>query len=314
MANTRWGFFGQQRRRHIGHAAVSLSAERVAFAVQLADSRSVSVTERAAGADLSQTLANLVREAGADGASCEWILDPGSYSLLQVDKPSVPQAEWVSALRWKVRDLISYPVDEAVMDAFEVPGLDSRGRPATLYVASARKSELRGQIAQIKASGLQLSRIGIADLACAEIALRLVPGDESQAVLALDSRGGSMLALREGTLFVARRFEFDSDDQRALREPSPDRSQRLFERVALELQRTLDYFERTHQRPPARRLVLLAGVEGVEGLADALKTLLGLDVQMPALESEWTSLAEQPAAARVRLALLAGAVDKAVRG
>ncbi len=313
MANTRWGFFGQQRRRHVGYAAVSLSSERVALAVQLADSRGVSITERSAGSDAAQTLADMVREAGAAGASCEWVLEPSAYSLLQVDKPAVPQSEWVSALRWKVRDLISYPVDEAVMDAFEVPGLESRGRSPTLYVASARKSELRGQIAQIQAAGLQLARIGIADLACAEVALRLSPSDESQAVLALDARGGSMLALREGTLFVVRRFEFDADDQRAMRDPTADRSQRLFERFALELQRTLDYFERTHQRPPVRRLVLLAGVDGAEGLGEALRTLLGLEVLTPSLEAEWPSLSEQPAAARVRLAVLAGVVEKAVR-
>jgi MSHA biogenesis protein MshI len=211
----------------------------------------------------------------------------------------------VQALRWKVRDLIGFPVEDAVMDAFEVPGLDSRGRPPTLYLAVARKDELRPRIAAIDAAGLHLQRIGIADLAWAEAVRQLAPGDESQAALVLDARGGTMLALRERTLFVSRRFEFDGDDQRALRDPQSGLGERLFERIALELQRTLDYFDRTHQRPPPRRLLLLGSLDGVDGLADSLKRMLGLDVQLPPPEAGWTALASLPHAARGRLAGLA---------
>jgi MSHA biogenesis protein MshI len=241
----------------------------------------------------------------------EWVLEPGAYSLQQVDKPAVPPSEWVQALRWKVRDLIGFPIDDAVMDAFEVPGLDSRGRPPTLYLAVARKEELRPRIAQIEAAGLHLSRIGISDLAWAEAVRTLSPGDESLAALAVDARGGTMLALRENTLFVARRFEFDGEDQRALREPQPGRTERVFERIALELQRTLDYFDRTHQRPPPRRLLLLAGVEGLEGLGASLRSNLGLEVQDTSPESAWPELSSLPETARVRVAALAATVSGA---
>jgi MSHA biogenesis protein MshI len=190
------------------------------------------------------------------------------------------------------------------MDAFEVPGLDSRGRPPTLYLAVARKDELRPRIAQIEAAGLQLSSIGISDLAWAEAVRTLSPGDDSQAALVIDARGGTMLAMRENTLFVARRFEFDGDDQRVLREPQAGRTERLFERIALELQRTLDYFDRTHQRPPPRRLLLLAGLEGLDGLGESLRNSLGLDVQSVSPESAWPELSALPEAARVRVAAL----------
>lgn len=313
MAKTGWGFFSKRRRRPAGFVALSLSADRLALVVRAADGRTTRAYERAPGADSALTLQSLVREAGAAGMACEWVLEPGAYSLLQVDKPAVPPAEWIQALRWKVRDLIGFPVEEAVMDAFEVPGLDSRGRPSTLYLAVARKDELRPRIDQIEAAGLQLERIGIADLAWADVARGIVPGDDSLAVLVVDARGGSMLALREDTLFVARRFEFDADDQRALREPRAGGGERLFERIALELQRTLDYFDRTHQRPPPRRLLLLAGVDGLDGLAGSLRGMLGLEVQAGAPEGEWPELATLPAASRVRLAGLAATAAKAVR-
>ena len=311
MASTGWGLFRRRRRGPAGRAALSLSTERIALVVRTADERGIQVFERAAGNDLAASLAALVKDAGAEGMACEWVLDVGAYSLLQVEKPAVPASEWVQALRWKVRDLIGFPVDDAVMDAFEVPGLESRGRPATLYLAVARKDELRPQIARIEAAGLALAQIGIADLAWAEAVRQLAPGDESQAALVLDARGGTMLALRERTLFVARRFEFDAEDQRTLREPQPGRIERLFERIALELQRTLDYFDRTHQRPPPRRLLLLPGIDGLEGLDASLRNALGLEVQQAAPETQWPILASQPQGSRVRLAALAAAATVA---
>ncbi|HAI59929.1 MAG TPA: hypothetical protein DCM32_08655 [Xanthomonadaceae bacterium] len=286
-----------------------LSADRLAMVAQPADGRAVLAAERASDGDLGLALQGLVRDLGAAGMDCEWVLEPGSYALLQVERPAVPPAEWVQALRWKIRDLIPFPVDDAVMDAFEVPGLDSRGRPPTLYLAVARKDDLRPQIARIEAAGLQLARIGIADLAWAEVVRRLSPGDDSQAALALDARGGSMFALRDGLLFVSRRFEFDADDQRALRDPAGGRSDRLFERIALELQRTLDYFDRTHQRPPPRRLLLLAGVAGLDGLAESLRRTLGLEVHEVAPTGVWPMLDSHPPEARVRLTALAAALD-----
>lgn len=312
MPNAGWGFFAN-RRRLPGHATVSLSSDRIAIVAKAAGRSEAVAFERLAPGDPGAALAALVRECGAEGMACEWVLEPGSYTLMQVDKPPVPAAEWVQALRWKVRDLIAFPVEEAVMDAFEVPGLESRGRPSTLYLAVARKDELRPKIAQIASAGLHLDRIGIADLAWAEAAQVLAPGGESQVVLVVDGRGGTMLALREDTLFVARRFEFDAEEQRVLCDAQPGAGDRLFERVALELQRTLDYFDRTHQRPPPRRLLLLCGVDGLAGLGEALRNLLGLEVSTGECDKAFPALAALPVAARVRLAGLAARLAVAGR-
>jgi len=303
MAIAERSFFAKRQRNLPGRAALSLTNERVGLVV--AGAGRGFAAERASGTDAAASLAALVREAGATGMSTEWLLDPGQYHLLQVEKPAVPAAEWVQALRWKARDLLPFPVDDAVLDAFEVPGLDSRGRPPSLYLAVARKDELRPRIAEIAAAGLVLEGIGIADLAWAALARQAIPGDDSLAVLALDPRGGSMLALREQRLFVSRRFDFDADDQRALRDPQDGPTERLFERVALELQRTLDYFDRNHQRPPPRRLLLVPGIDGAEGLDTALRRLLGIEVQVLDAAAQWPLLATQPTTARLRLAALA---------
>ena len=54
--------------------------------------------------------------------------------------------------------------------------------------------------------------------------------------------------------------------------------------------------------------MLLAGLDGLEGLGEALRRMLGLEVQQGVPESHWPALAALPGAARVRVAALAAAV------
>jgi len=309
MISERKSFFAKRQRLVPGHAVFSLNNERVGLVVK--GPSGGFAAERPAGNHAGVTLAKLVQEAGAADMSAEWLLEPGQYQMLPVEKPAVPASEWVSALRWKARDMLPFPIEEAVLDAFEVPGSDSHGRPASLYLAAARKDELRPRIAEIATAGLVLKNIGIADLAWAAVARQVIPGDDSLAVLVLDPRGGSMLALREQRLFVSRRFEFDSDNQRALRDRHEPLVERLFERVVLELQRTLDYFDRNHQRPPPRRLLLVSGVDGAEGLEGNLRRLLGIEVQALDAATHWPVLSAQTGAMRSRLAALAATASGA---
>ena len=52
---------------------------------------------------------------------CRALLSTGSYQFLLTDAPNVPAAELGDALRWRIKDLINIPVNEAVIDAFMLP-------------------------------------------------------------------------------------------------------------------------------------------------------------------------------------------------
>lgn len=312
MLKSGWGLFANRHRPSLGRAALSMNGERLALWVDGKPGHAARVACRALGSaqESDTALAELVQALGAKQHACEWLLDPGQYSLVQVERPPVPAEEWVAALRWKVRDLIGFPVEEAVMDAFEIPGLETRGRPPGLYLAVARKDELRPGIQRIREAGLDLLRIGIADLAWASAARTMTPGEDSLAVLVLDLRGGSMLILRDESLFVVRRFEFDASEQRALRDaPAAALGSRWIERVALELQRTLDYFDRTHQRPPPGRLLLLTAIGQGPPLAEGLRQLLGLEVLLADPARHWPELEGSDDATRAGLVGLAACLQ-----
>src|SRR5688572_30162679 len=68
------------------------------------------------------TLARLKRELGLDRYRCTTLLQGGEYQLVQVDAPAnVPQQEARSAVRWRIKDMIDYPVEMAAVDALFVP-------------------------------------------------------------------------------------------------------------------------------------------------------------------------------------------------
>ncbi|MEK6243607.1 MAG: agglutinin biogenesis protein MshI, partial [Pseudomonadota bacterium] len=63
----------------------------------------------------------LARDLRLDGYQCATLLRPGEYQLLLVEAPTVPPAELKSAMRWRVKDMIDYHVDDATLDVLDIP-------------------------------------------------------------------------------------------------------------------------------------------------------------------------------------------------
>ncbi len=247
----------------------------------------------------SNDLLQRVRNSRLSGASCVLTLPKMHYSLLQIDKPAVPDEELISAARWKIKDLLDYPVDEAIIDAFEVPGLESRGKPPVLYVAAAKKSLLAGYVSAIAAAGLQLEKINIEDLALRNFVSGIANESESIALLHLAQSGSGVSVIRDKTLFLSRNFDFDINDLEAMNRPSTSavagftmsiEREKFENRVALEVQRTLDYFDRQFARPPVKRLIVTVTNQRLPAASvTALREALGLEVLAPDLTQQFGS-------------------------
>src|SRR5512143_964872 len=92
------------------------------------------------------------------------VLDPGGYRLLLVEAPDVPPDELRAAVRWRVKDLIDFHVDDAVFDVFEMPPHARGGRNRMMYAVTAKADYVRQQIALIEGAGLNLGVIDIGEL------------------------------------------------------------------------------------------------------------------------------------------------------
>jgi MSHA biogenesis protein MshI len=113
--------------------------------------------------------------AGAERLSREWhleryrcatLLEPGDYQLLQVEAPNVPPAELKAAIRWRIKDLLDYHVDDATVDVLDIPP-DPTGaaRSHSMYAVAARNDAIQACIERFDAVQIPLSVIDIAETA-----------------------------------------------------------------------------------------------------------------------------------------------------
>ena len=82
---------------------------------------------------------------------CATLLHPAEYQLLMVDAPSVPREELKSAIRWRVKDLLDYHIDDATMDVLDIPvDNEAAGKSRYMYAVAAKNEIVQAQIAQFE--------------------------------------------------------------------------------------------------------------------------------------------------------------------
>ncbi len=229
-------------------------------------------------------LCGLAKAHELEGSPCVLTLEPGAYSLLQVDRPAVEDSELRAAVRWRIKDLLDFPVDEAVVDVFEVPGQERVGRTPSVYVVAARAEELRARVADIEEAGLKLTKIDIAELALRNIAAGAAHEQEAQSVLFLMPERGMIAVTRGETLYLARALDYGyealgrsgaGDDDSGLSLVT-DSKQELYDRVVLEVQRTMDFYDSHFGQAPIKQLLVVPGLPSLEELARYAGESLGL--------------------------------------
>jgi len=177
----------------------------------------------------------------------------GIYDLLLVEAPGVQPSELRAAVRWKVRNLIDFHIDDAVIDVFEIPGQSNRPRgQAMMYVVAARARDVREYIDAIEGADLALEVIDITEMALRNLAARLEADVRGVAMLYLEEEHGIITITRQGSLYLSRRLETGSNQ--LFDEPEAAQDQ-----IALEVQRSLDYYDSHFSQPPVAALSVLPG-------------------------------------------------------
>lgn len=185
---------------------------------------------------------------------CATLLHPEEYQLLMVDAPNVPREELKAAIRWRVKDLIDYHIDDATMDVLDIPvDADAAGKSHYMYAVAARNEIVRGQIAQFERARVALQVIDIRETAQRNIAQLYETANRGIGMLSFDQAGGLFTLSFAGELYLARRLDLSwaqlvgaQDGQR----------QAHFERIGVEIQRSLDHFERQYRNITLSELLL----------------------------------------------------------
>ena len=220
-------------------------------------------------------LKSVVTEWGLSGSETTWVLRPKEYSLLQVEAPSVSEAEMVEALRWKIKDMLSFDVSSAVIDYFSLPEDAYRGRNQMLYVAVIEPTLSQQIEALLKTAGLTLTAIEIPELAL--LRLKALEGETlATAVLGLQSPTSLISLVCDDYLYLTRQV----DSPASLIAADADEAEigQRASNLVLDLQRSLDFYESQIGKPPCLRLLVCPLQMGETPLLGQLRYNLAVEL------------------------------------
>ena len=275
-----------QRLSRPGWMAVELRPDslRVAHVVRSGKARPRLALLRSfarAGSE-AEDLSRLRKSLGLQHYRCTTAAEPGSYQIVQLPAPAVPAAELKAALRWSVKDAIDFAVDDALIDALAVPNDDPRGaRPPQVLAVAARRERVGARVQAFQRAGIALKVVDVAETAQRNLAALFEEPNRGLAFLAFDERGGLLTFTRNGELYALRHIDVATA---ALADAAPAAARdSLYERIALELQRSLDNFDRLFSQVALQRL-LVAPLDGRGALLDYLRNNLALPVEAADLD------------------------------
>ncbi len=213
-------------------------------------------------------------------AICHYVLNKRDYELLLVESPTVEPSEIAEAVRWRLKDLIKIPLDDAAVDVFELPEDAYRGRVKMIYAAVASKTLIRDRIRFILDCGLKPSVIDIPEMVLRNISLYLPEiNTGSVALLSLRRSSGDMLMYSNQALYLTRQIEF------GVKDIAPDESafqldkEQMIARLSLDIQRSLDYYESQLGKGTASKIYFLPLADDSVSLRDEVQKMVQVTIE-----------------------------------
>lgn len=299
--------------RSTGRLAIAIDGGTFSY-VEVAGRQIVRSGSEPCGTDSPQQLARRVKALGLPGAEVVTVLGLSDCQLLQIEAPAVPADEMKAAARWQIKDKIDIPVEELALDVLAVGDQRAQHR-RQLFVAAARQAQVLELGAWMESAGLQPSVFDITELAQRNLQCALAEqqghGTEASAALMVHGTQCLLTICANGELFYARRLDWNSQTLGDMPAPAPvaapaqakapglmtmelegvdivdygaepdDTSAPELDstpRLAVEIQRSLDAWERSWPDLPLQRLWVQAG-DRTQALQGLLMRTLSITVE-----------------------------------
>lgn len=274
--------FGTRRRNDGLTAVVSTTAGSQAATVlrERGAAPRVVFHGQAGGPGSAQDLKRLVERNAAARCRTITLLDAADYQLLLVEAPDVRPEELRAAVRWRIKDLINFHIDDAIIDVFEIPDQRHANRNRMMYAVAARAARVSERAGALATAGFDIDVVDIPEMAVRNLAALLPEEERGLALVHLHEDGGIITVSRQGVLYLARRLDVGTA---AFRDADAAQVPRLCEGILLEVQRSLDYYDSHFPHGPVAALAMTPSAASTP-LADHLPQLLETAVLAPRIE------------------------------
>ena len=271
------------------------------------------------GSDSREDFVHRLQALGLKGVQAEVMFKPEQYQLLQIEAPAVAPEELRSAARYQIKEMVDVHLDDLTIDVLRVG--DGQGRAAAqLFVVAANNAMVRDAMELANAMQWDVHVIDVQDMAQRNLQTAVEPTRANACLILAEGRQALLTISAGSELFYSRRLDLPDgfmamtwtaavtpeqapvDAYTPVEEYVPDYAGGAFtttgaaaaspeqsdidraQRLLVEVQRSIDLWDRTWSNLPLAGLHVFAGERSAE-LADWLRRDTGQDVQPLALDS-----------------------------
>jgi len=217
-------------------------------------------------------LKNKFREFRLDQNGISTVLGLGEYTLMSIEAPQVPANEIRSAVRWQIQDLLDFHIDDAVIDVFDAPEL-ANSQQRNIYAVISKKKSLEDCIAPLQQIDANLTVVDIPELILRNIASLLEENANGLVMLYFNEYQGLLTLVHQNVLYLARSLDIG---YRHLINDMREGSSGAIDYICLEVQRSLDYFDRYFGKAPIQNVVVLPLQDICPNLCRQIQDQLGI--------------------------------------
>jgi MSHA biogenesis protein MshI len=231
--------------------------------------------------NLSLILSGFIKAHQLELVPIYWLLTPEDYQLFLIDSLPVPENELRAALSWRVRSLITYPIQEAALDYFMIPAKKSSTESPMIGTVTARKNVLEKTIKVLEKAGMALMIIDIPELALKNLS-SIYENDEKCTAFLYFSNSTILLNItKQKMLFFSRHISYPANQ---------NNEKEFYEQLSLEIMRYFDYFQSQWRLPAPSRIFVASDKDNADKIAKALTENLLTQVDvfslLPLIEDE----------------------------
>lgn len=167
------------------------------------------------------------------------VLRSSEYRVLPIEPPDLPDNELREAARWQIADALDFPVEQASIDLLNLPTA-SGGVARQRFAVAAPHEHVTRWLQQCREAALPLHSIEIPEMAMRNLSV-LAAGDSAHAFLHIGLRSTRLALIWKRELCSFRHLEVSATQ---FAERDGEGRTALHERLALDVQRTVDAFAR----------------------------------------------------------------------
>lgn len=221
----------------------------------------------------AETLTDIAQSLVSRPQRWSLLLSRDDYRLSVIPAPNVPAEELTDSVRWQLAPVLDFPVEDAAIDVMAIPDTPQEdGRASELYAIAARGEVVAARAAPFREARLPLAAIDIHETAQRNMAALAEQSDELLVMVAFTGHAVQITFSWQGELYLDRLIAEQRNDS-----DSPARRAMQCERIAVQVQRSLDTVRINHPFMQAARIIA-AGAP--EGFVDAMTALVAFPVDL----------------------------------